>query len=587
MPDVSRSDTLAILKSFPDNHRRQLLREISGAYQLEAQKAHWVEDSSGVCTFCGEQDSKAHRLLECPTFAHIREPYTHVLQCAEEEGLTLADMAVIHSHADMQLHHVLHHQQPRAIVADDFHAFALQRQRNSQPFNIYVDGSCSNPRFPTSRFAAFAGVIDLADNDFHRQELAYAFKTSGSVPTTFATCFAARVRGFQNIPRAELLALQTAASIPYGVIHSDSSYAIRQATKVLSDTSKLYATSNADVLWEIHEMQPDTRRFHKIKAHRNLYEIEDLLDLYHALGNYTADEAAKLACQKLNADWCNQMHQFHEQTNAARKILQECYQLHIELFQARAQAVQQMTRQDATKLNAVDKVSPDHVFSKIVQWSPSDVQELVFPQGVQDWFLHFSWGPWWADKVFSWMQLFRWPKEPQGPLDKEIGVSWLELALSLSFHVAKCLPILRKNQQGHVRLLMVEDNKDVADHAIQHTDIAATMQKMWAQMTILLPVEATPQVGKGLQTSLYVQGFGQSVSGLTPRPCFPQQTPVAEYIRKHLQSRKSYESPFSPYWLDDRQQMLIDKDWQLICNTFKYRQRTEKARQRVFSKAEV
>jgi hypothetical protein len=84
-----------------------------------------------------------------------------------------------------------------------------------------------------------------------------------------------------------------------------------------------------------------------------------------------------------------------------------------------------------------------------------------------------------------------------------------------------------------------------------------------------------------------VQGFGQSVSGLTPRPCFPQQTPVAEYIRKHLQSRKSYESPFSPYWLDDRQQMLIDKDWQLICNTFKYRQRTEKARQRVFSKAEV
>ena len=73
------------------------------------------------------------------------------------------------------------------------------------------------------------------------------------------------------------------------------------------------------------------------------------------------------------------------------------------------------------------------------------------------------------------MQLFRWPLEPQGPLDKEIGVSWLELALSLSFHVAKCLPILRKNQQGHVRLLMVEDNKDIADHAIQHTDIATTI----------------------------------------------------------------------------------------------------------------
>ena len=44
---------------------------------------------------------------------------------------------------------------------------------------------------------------------------------------------------------------------------------------------------------------------------------------------------------------------------------------------------------------------------------------------------------------------------------------------------------------------------------------------------------------------------------------------------------------FQPYWLDDRQHVLIDKDWQLICNTFKYRQRTEKARQRVFSQAEM
>ena len=76
MPDISRCDTLAILKTFSDSERRQLLREISGAYQLESQKAHWTAESDGTCPFCGEHDSKEHRFEGCAAFTHTSESHS-------------------------------------------------------------------------------------------------------------------------------------------------------------------------------------------------------------------------------------------------------------------------------------------------------------------------------------------------------------------------------------------------------------------------------------------------------------------------------------------------------------------------------
>ena len=129
----------------------------------------------------------------------------------------------------MQLHHLLHHQQPEAIIMSTFLDFAIERQHRQQPFHIYTDGSCCYPQHPTSRYAAYSGVIDLAQHDVQRCELAQNFLDTGNFPNALTTCFAARVQGIQNIPRAELTALKLAASLPYGIIHSDSQYAIGRA----------------------------------------------------------------------------------------------------------------------------------------------------------------------------------------------------------------------------------------------------------------------------------------------------------------------------------------------------------------------
>ena len=93
---------------------------------MESQKAHWIDEVEGLCPFCQQKDSKTHRFAECAAFAHVRQPYERVLSQVDELGLTFADMSVIHSHADMQLHHLLHHQQPEAIIMPTFLEFAIE-----------------------------------------------------------------------------------------------------------------------------------------------------------------------------------------------------------------------------------------------------------------------------------------------------------------------------------------------------------------------------------------------------------------------------------------------------------------------------
>ena len=68
-----------------------------------------------------------------------------------------------------------------------------------------------------------------------------------------------------------------------------------------------------------------------------------------------------------------------------------------------------------------------------------------------------------------------------GPLQKEVGVTWLELGVSFSMFIQQALPIIRQNDLGQNRLLMIEDNRDLEEHSVTGTDLAATMQKMWCQ----------------------------------------------------------------------------------------------------------
>eukprot|EP00435_Cladocopium_sp_Y103_P043208 s764_g12.t1 len=562
LPDIARSDTVRVLTKFEDGDRKQLLREIAGAFQLETQKQHWTEDATGRCLFCDADDSKEHRLLHCPVFAETRQPFEPVLRRMEEEGLQFAQCPVISVHPEAELHRTQHFRQVAPVIADSFFDFAYRRQHAQMPFHIYVDGSCCHPHQPSTRYAAFAGVIDISHSDGQRRQLAALLLATGVMPHTLQTCFVGRAQGEQTINRAEVSALACASQLPYGFIHTDSQYAINMLHSVLT-MSSLDGLHNADLLTVDGLRHVSRDRIKKIKAHRQPSDATDLLDLYHMLGNTMVDTVAKTTCKELNKAWQTQLEQVHLQVSLECEVLHEICKLHVALFKARAIAAQERSRLEDNNLPVDGKSNLQPIRAALSTWEPTVVQQLVFPCST-DWFEYFSWGKFLAEQMYLWMQTTIWPQDHGGPLEKEIGVTWLELGVSFSMYINKALPIIRKNQLGQNRLLLIEDNRDLEEHSVTGTDLAATMQKMWCQCEGWIQPESRPNVQKGLNMSLYAQGFQQAASGLTPRPKFYAQDRVAEYLAPLILKRTAFTFDCRMDWCERRTSTLQTCDWQYL-----------------------
>ena len=195
-----------------------------------------------------------------------------------------------------------------------------------------------------------------------------------------------------------------------------------------------------------------------------------------------------------------------------------------------------------------------------------------------NWFSKFSWGEQLANTFVQWMQQMEWPTEPQGPFQKEIGVSWLELAVSFTIFAQRALPILRVNDMGQNRLLHIEDASDLEAHHVTMLDQASTMAKMWHQAMLWLPAAAQPKHKRGLQTSLYTLGFLQRTSGMSPRPTFYKQDAVIPFLVDTIKGLNNYDVQFRVSWLLPRKQPMKDEDWNTKCNDLKYGRRAEKLR---------
>ena len=212
-----------------------------------------------------------------------------------------------------------------------------------------------------------------------------------------------------TINRAELNAMICAATIPFGFIHSDSRYAISKSHVHLLESSNFGGLNNASLLAELASVHLDPRRVRKIKAHQDPHSLRDSLEIYHALGNIMAGQAAKTACRELNPAWKSELNTCHTQIAHEREVLHGVYNFTL------------IWPVLENKTAGGPEVTP--VIELLKQWTPEDIQHLSFPASIEEWQADFSWGPWLAQHVFQVMQQVKRPTEPQGPLRAEVGVS--------------------------------------------------------------------------------------------------------------------------------------------------------------------
>lgn len=270
LPDFDRVSTMLTLRTLQPAQRCHIIREIAGGYQLASQKAKWTHDDPN-CSYCGEPDSRPHRLLECPVGQEARQQYHSLITSLQEEDSILSEVPVVIVSPCSSWLQTLHFQALTMSISDLILSQVIDRHNHGHIINWFTDGSATHPESPITRYSAYAIVLDLCLTDTERSATMSQMHASGNTPHSLVTVLASRAQGEQDILRAEMQAIASVMlQSGVGRIHTDCQVAINNFTLTLAAThpGQFMHKEHSDVLLLIWQ-----RRFsihntlHKVKAH--------------------------------------------------------------------------------------------------------------------------------------------------------------------------------------------------------------------------------------------------------------------------------------------------------------------------------
>eukprot|EP00438_Fugacium_kawagutii_P032555 Skav201091 [mRNA] locus=scaffold2562:88776:94007:+ [translate_table: standard] len=524
MPPVDKFATLRVLDTFPPTRKTLLLREISGAFQTTHQKSQWSPDIQEQCQWCGhDQDTRAHRLLECKAFHDQRLPYQPVVEFFLDVGANIAELPVRFKHPHYELHDAIHAHMPCLPIDVDI---VTRLNSLQQPLHFYTDGSLQHPSQVNTRYAAFSVVVDLCLDDQQRVYQADRYLVTKQWPTTLQQVHVARLTGEQCIHRAEAAAaLAVFEAFANAVVFTDSACTI----------SKVH-TCSAQGLTHRHAMHPDsdllqrfaaalqpTHAIRKVKAHQDLGNIANPLDRYHAIGNAYADCLAETAVKHLNPDLVAEWEQRHSDDEGDHERYDALCSLILQL---------QFAREQSTVTEPADQTDQQEPSPEVLLPSVQQPWDPVLPWN-EDWLRYSVWGIQPMHSVQDWLQSIQW--DLQAPLEGNIGISWTEIALSLSLHRGMWLPVKRKTSEGSWVILQPRTHQEALSMGIDLQEQTASAVAVVTQYRALVPDETWPNFcTAGKCASLYKQGFFQWTTGICPRPGFPGQSDIAALLSTYL-----------------------------------------------------
>ena len=531
-PDISVSDTRAVLALFQDPQRKLLVREIAGGYQLSGQKAHWLEHEDGSCVLCGGVDGRVHRLMECPAGAAIREPFLSVLDSVVDQGSTLLEFPAVLVYPQFEALQVLHF----GFQLPQWDQDVLQVLENmlsvgSLP-RFYTDGSCQFPTVRTTRYAASAVVLDLCTTDTERAWVADSCRYEGDFTRTFQVLSACPTPGEQDILRAEIAAICIVCeNFREGIIFTDSQTALVLVTLALraSTVEALISKDHLDLLVRIWSRREVVNfRIEKVKSHSGFSEIAAALDRYHAMGNAFADQTAVSAREDALPALAKEHQRLQQEIEADKDALYAVFNLHLQLLADRGRKL------------AKEKVDivPGHDFSDIWRafrtWT---VDRPVFlpADATLDLLRFCSWGEDIARMTYTWLKELKWPDEDTGPLSYKPGTTWIELGVSwMTFHSCY-LPVLRQDVRGDKRVIHLRDFDEAKEHSFTWTEAGTVIEKIIGNVQALLPEPVFPVVKRVKVSSLYNLGAPAYYQGFNRRVQLPSQSNVFDWIQTALQ----------------------------------------------------
>ena len=565
----SRVDSVAVLKKFPDSSRKALIREISGAYQIAAQKAKWIPEATLTCRFCTSEDTRVHRVAECPAFHSVREPFQNMLDDLIEQEHHLLWFPMVLRHPDTDAHMCIHNQEPIAIICPEAVTAAQRMLGSGSTPTFFTDGSCAAPSHPTSRYAGFAVIMDIAEDNSERADAADRYLVNGQFPRSLQLVAAGKVVGEQTIGRAELIALITVAeSVTRCRVFSDSAYAIgiMQSLQMGCLPQDLAHKDNLDLIHRAARCDLSNMVFEKIAAHVDIGKICCPLHRYKAIGNCFVDKCAVEACHDLNPGWAASLQAKHNDLQVDREAMLQICKLHLELHKARQDAENNVSSTENRVVSSNVGKTIQTLQREMTLWVPASAvaYDSTFIPGHLD--QYFLFGDFWLEQFQQWLQSIQWDTGGVPPFG-DVGITWFEVGVSLSRQAGAMLPIIRSDDDG-VSWVFFPTSADFNRLDIMAADLANAAMQCWnAYLSLMMGTHPVSLV-RGLQNSLFLMGHKSQASGFKPRPWISNMGDVFSVGVNLLSEKSSYQTKLELPW-ECRNLALKPKRWDLCKKNLK------------------
>ena len=460
IPDAAT--TVKVLHTFPHAQQKILSRHLTGSFQTAATKVLWGASATAACPWCGMDETRQHRFLQCPAFQHIRDKHRLATQALEEKfpHWVYSPFAVLPAAVDITT--LLFESRPHPAMPRD--EGARIRTEGLTSLRFFTDGTCRHPQFPLARHAAWSAVLDTSASA-HDQEIGLQYwMTTAQPPPAFQTRSCGLVHGRQTISRAELTAAvqavrmaSLAGKVPVTVV-TDSSYVcriLRQFSAGL-DLAVMSASANLDLLHLLKEVWFSEVRVEKVKSHQDPLQWTDRRQQWTQLGNVAAD---KSCAQALSADMSivtEMVDSIAEEQSEQVTLLRAVFVYLLELNAATQQLLDK--QKDSAALSSSDpgdrggtdaaQSFPDQALAEWVQCRRQWSRTPPLPLPRDDVFHYNSWGPAFTWRVWSWAQTLSWT-QPMCPPSE--AVTTLELFCDFTATTAALPPMVISNHQGGQR----------------------------------------------------------------------------------------------------------------------------------------
>ena len=456
-----RGMILKVLKDFDDCDLRGLFLNISGGYQSGAAKALCYSESE-ICPYCGEVDTKEHRLLKCPHFLQVRLRHSDAIQWLQDSFHNWIWLPLPWYHVEVPFFNLLmttkKSPEPGKFFQDEF------PQQNC--YRVFTDGSCIDSTEVDARRAGYSIVLDFSKDDTERLFLLEQFLKNPAIPDCFRVHTTAHVTSSQDPARAELSAVvQLLVSLSNEgllskelVVYTDSAYVIQVEKNLqafyFDPKFKSHKVQNVDLIDIFAQYwNPNIHRLVKVKAHENICLEDGLEKSWLKLGNLIADEAAKASITNEITEIKELAKSIFSHNQNQKKALRSVFQYLIDFNKLSQKDSKQNPEDDVTPPEkdgqTSDKqnnplVNKKKSFQSIAEsWKVLDPIHIPFIQPTDELLLCCSWGMEVAFDVYQWAQTIKWPTCKE-PMKGDCGITFLELLANFLLVTGKTIPVTIK-----------------------------------------------------------------------------------------------------------------------------------------------